>query len=252
MILRQSLAAVRQPVPVHALFVRRDSVYKTMPSVDAFDADRDARSVAPIGPIVAHPPCRGWGRMRQFASLVRADEKALAQFAVRAVQAHGGVLEHPARSSLWLAECLPLPGDGPDAHGGFTVELDQFHFGHRAEKRTWLYVCPAPGVALQGLPPIPQRPGEPTHCVRPTKHYPRLPSITKAEREHTPTALALWLVEVARRCAGQGTPGFTVETPAHPGPRRWNQDPALTGDAHRLLKRELQLRHARPAAQAQA
>lgn len=37
-------------------------------------------------------------------------------------------------------------------------------------------------------------------CVRPTKSYPRLPSITKPEREHTPPALAEWLVELARRC----------------------------------------------------
>src|SRR6185437_12218151 len=179
---------------VAALFVRSDSVYKSMPGVDAWDAERDARNWPGGSPCVAHPPCRGWGRMRQF-SYANDAEKALGPLAVDMVTRCGGVLEHPAESRLWLAKGLPLPGkfDGT----GYTMEVDQWRWGHRAEKRTWLYIV---GCPPDELPPVPEREGKPTHCIRPTKAYPRLPSVTKPEREKTPPAFAAWLVEVARRC----------------------------------------------------
>lgn len=181
---------------VAALFTRADSVYKALPGVDAWDMERDARRWPGGGPAVAHPPCRAWGRLRQFAK-PRDDERALGPWAVDQVRRFGGVLEHPAESTLWAHCGLPRPGRFPDDFGGWTLPIDQFHWGHRAEKSTWLYIV---GCDPDDLPPIPHREGSPTHCVRPTKSYPRLPSITKAEREHTPPALAEWLVEVARRC----------------------------------------------------
>lgn len=88
--------------PVAALFVRADSIYKTMPGVDAWDIERDARKWPGGCPVVAHPPCRAWGRLRQFAK-PRPDEKDLAPWAVEKVRRWGGVLEHPANSSLWIA-----------------------------------------------------------------------------------------------------------------------------------------------------
>lgn len=181
---------------VVALYVRPDSVYKTMSGVDAWDEDRDARKWPGGAPCVAHPPCRGWGRMRQW-SYADEQEKNLAIRAVLCVQLWGGVVEHPAESSLWAEFPLPRPGQAP-RRGGYTIEVDQFNWGHRAEKRTWLYIV---GCKPDDLPPIPRREDEPTHCVRPTASYPRLPSITKPEREQTPPAFAEWLVEVARRCA---------------------------------------------------
>jgi hypothetical protein len=180
---------------VSALFVRSDSVYKTLPGVDAWDSKRDATRWLGGNPCVCHPPCRGWGRLRQFSHASKA-ELSLAPFALACVQRWGGVLEHPAESSLWSGFPLPRPGQAP-RNGGYTIEVDQFHWGHRAEKRTWLYIS---GCGPDDLPPIPKREGKPTHCVRPTKRRPRLPSITKPEREHTPPAFAQWLVDVARRC----------------------------------------------------
>jgi hypothetical protein len=182
--------------PVTVLYVRPDSVYKTMPGVDAWDAERDARKWIGGGPVVAHPPCRGWGRLRQFSYADEA-ERTLAIKAVLEVQMWGGALEHPAESSLWAHMGLPRPGQAP-RKGGYTIEVDQWRWGHRAEKRTWLYIV---GCNPDDLPPIPEREGRPTHCVRSTKAYPRLPSITKPEREQTPPAFAEWLVELARRCA---------------------------------------------------
>lgn len=167
-----------------------------MPGVDAWDEQRDARRWMGGAPVVAHPPCRGWGRLRQFSHATE-DERRLAIEAIDHVREHGGVLEHPAESSLWPALGLPRPGKGPDHFGGWTLRVDQFIFGHRAEKATWLYIV---GCGPDDLPHIPIRSGRPTHCVRPTKSYPRMPSITKREREQTPPAFAAWLVTLARRC----------------------------------------------------
>lgn len=184
-------------ITVAALFVRHDSIYKSMPGVDCWDIARDAKQWPGGCPVVAHPPCRAWGRLRQF-SKPREGEKQLGIDAVARVREFGGVLEHPAESTLWPACAMPRPGQFPDEWGGWTLPIEQFHFGHRAEKATWLYIV---GAEPDELPPIPRRPGRATHCVRPTRSHPRLPSITKAEREHTPPELARWLVELARRCA---------------------------------------------------
>ena len=183
---------------VAVLFARADSIYKTLLGCDVWDAERDARLWPGGAPGVYHPPCRGWGRMRGFAIKVRPDEKALALWSVKMLRKYGGVLEHPAHSTLWEAAGLPKPMEFLDEWGGGTVEIKQFNWGHRAEKKTWLYIC---GLNLAGWAALdfPKRPGKPIHCIRPTKSYPRMPSVTKPEREKTPPALAEWLVELARR-----------------------------------------------------
>lgn len=94
---------------ISVLFARADSNYKALPSVDVWDAERDARTWPGGNPVVAHPPCRAWGRLRHFAK-PRPDEKALAIFAVDQVRKWGGVLEHPASSTLWTEAGLPAPG----------------------------------------------------------------------------------------------------------------------------------------------
>lgn len=178
---------------VAVLFARRDSIYKAMPQCDVYDADRDARTFPGGLPVVAHPPCRAWGRLRHFAR-PRPDEKALATWAVGQVRTWGGVLEHPRASTLWQVAGLPAPGAGPDEHGGWTLGLNQHWFGHRAEKATLLYIC---GVSARGIPPLPFRIDEPTHVVSTTKGKVPKPEISKAEREHTPRAFAEWLCSLA-------------------------------------------------------
>lgn len=132
----------------------------------------------------------------------RPDEKALALWAVEQVRKFGGVLEHPANSTLWATQKLPLPRDR-DQYGGWTLPIVQQWWGHRAEKRTWLYIV---GCAQQDIPPLPMTLGE-APCIcgtsgrrRDGTRLSRRPEITKAEREHTPPALAAWLVELAAKC----------------------------------------------------
>lgn len=158
---------------IAALFVRHDSVYKQLPGVDCWDIERDARKWRGGVPCIVHPMCRGWGRLRQFSHATE-EERQQAVAAVWMVRASGGVLEHPAESSLWAYLGLPLPGRGADAYGGYTIELRQCDHGHRAEKLTWLYIV---GCDVDDLPPMPppqradgrdqaaaRRPAHAAHC----------------------------------------------------------------------------------------
>jgi hypothetical protein len=177
---------------VAVLFARADSNYKALPDVDVWDAERDARRWPGGCPVVAHPPCRAWGRLRTFAK-PRADEMNLARLAVALVREFGGVLEHPAGSTLWKAQRLPLPGER-DSYGGWTLAAPQKWWGHKAEKATWFYVV---GCEPGDIPPLPFVMGDAPYVVQGRGRRPHIP---KAEREHTPPALAEWLVELAARC----------------------------------------------------
>jgi len=183
---------------VAVLFARADSCYKTLPDTDVWDIDRDARQWPGGFPVVAHPPCRAWGRLRTFAK-PRKGERLLATWAIRQVREFGGVLEHPVGSSLWRKAGLPGAGLGRDKYGGWTLPVNQHWWGHRAEKATLLYIV---GVLPGDLPALPLDLSEPTHVVQ-SKAADSRPHISKAEREHTPVAFAQWLCELARRCNSQ-------------------------------------------------
>lgn len=192
--------------PVAVLFARADSFYKTIPECDVWDAERDARRWQGGAPVVAHPPCRAWGGLRALAN-PRHDEKALAPWAVQQVRRFGGVLEHPKRSQLWPHCGLPATGER-DEFGGWTLPIFQSWWGHRAEKATLLYIV---GCEPANVPAMPLVLGDATHVIGAggrRRDGGRLhkgdagwrPEVTKAEREHTPPALAKWLVELAQRC----------------------------------------------------
>jgi hypothetical protein len=186
---------------VAVLFARKDSVYKTFPDCDVFDVDRNALNYSGGRPIVAHPPCRAWGQLAHMAN-PRPGERELALWAVDMVRLYGGVLEHPRASRLWKEKPLPKVGD-IDAWGGFTLKVNQFDWGHKAEKATNLYIC---GCVPNDVPELPQRTGRPTHVIasssaRQHRGHPCFrPEVTRREREATPPAFAEWLVELAGLC----------------------------------------------------
>lgn len=186
---------------VAVLFARADSVYKSIPGCDVWDMERDARKWPGGNQIVAHPPCRAWGQFAMFAK-PREDEKALAPWAVEQIRKYGGVLEHPANSKLWPALNLPAPGKR-DEHGGWTLPIHQHWWGHRAEKKTRLYIV---GCEPKDIPDIPLRIDEPTHVIGDVGRAGKgkRPEVSKAEREHTPEPLAIWLCELAKRCNVNG------------------------------------------------
>jgi hypothetical protein len=193
---------------VAVLFARADSIYKTMPGCDVYDQARDARTWPGGAPIVGHPPCRSWGTLAHMAHKATAEEKALAPWCVDRIREWGGVLEHPKRSKLWPHCGLPR-GTERDQWGGWTLPIFQQWFGHRAEKATLLYIV---GCEPADVPPFPLVLGRAERIIAGNKRRSdgtRIrkgdigwrPDCTDAEREHTPPALADWLVELARRCA---------------------------------------------------
>jgi hypothetical protein len=181
---------------VAILFARPDSIYKTLDGCDVWDIDRDALRWNGGSPVIAHPPCRAWGRLRQFAK-PREGERRLALWSLKQVRRWGGVVEHPASSLLWSVASVPEVGKR-DVFGGYLLWISQWWFGHRADKPTLLYIV---GCEPDDLPPIPYQIGEPTHVIQSRKRVGYRPHVSKAEREHTPLALAEWLVKVARKAA---------------------------------------------------
>jgi len=182
---------------VSVLFARADSVYKTLPGCDVWDKERNAMLYDDDSPLVAHPPCRAWGRLRTFAN-PEPGERNTARLAVALIRKNGGVLEHPAGSGLWADQGLPVPGAHHDEYGGWTLPIVQMWWGHKAEKKTWLYIV---GCEPQNVPEMPMLLGYATHVIQSRKRNDSRPHVSKAEREHTPPDLAAWLIELARRCA---------------------------------------------------
>lgn len=74
---------------VAILFARQDSIYKTLPGVEVYDKERNAHTFQGGCPVVAHPPCRGWGRLRAFAK-PEPGELDLAIWAIDQVRKWGG------------------------------------------------------------------------------------------------------------------------------------------------------------------
>lgn len=171
---------------VAVLYARRDSCYFDLVR-DVFDVNRDARTYSGTYPVVAHPPCRAWGRLRHLAN-PRPDEKILALDALAHVRRCGGVLEHPMGSSLWSHCQLPLPGAPSDSFGGFTLLVEQGWWGHPAPKPTYLYIV---GIPRSALPPIPYQ------LRRAGGSVSLLPL---SQREKTPLLFAHWLINLASLC----------------------------------------------------
>ncbi|WP_367068612.1 hypothetical protein [Oryzisolibacter sp. LB2S] len=170
---------------VAALFVRSDSHYKKM-GCDCYDFERNALTWPGGVPSVAHPPCRAWGQLSQFAK-PRDGEKELAPWAVEQVRRFGGVVEHPYASRLWAV--MGCGGFGlRDRWGGVLIPVMQSWWGHRAPKKTALYI-------VGPVPALPDPVGVATG---------RVELMGKREREMTPFEFARFLVDIARESKGFG------------------------------------------------
>ena len=165
---------------IAVLFARSDSDYKNYPDFEVYDIERDARQFCKKMPVLAHPPCRAWGQLSHMAN-PREGEKQLAYLALAQVRLNGGVLEHPASSRFFKEAELPI-GMFTDEFGGFTVQIDQFDFGHVAHKATKLYICGIDPSQLPELPPKNTASTDRSICgnVKGTKRC------TQYQREYTP------------------------------------------------------------------
>lgn len=164
---------------VAALYVQERSVYRSLPDVECWPASRDARRYNGPHPVVAHPPCRAWGRYKS-RSKHPPNEPELALLAVQQVSAYGGILEHPWSSSLWRIA---------DLSAGVLIRVDQGWWGHQAPKATGLFM-----VGIQpgdfDLPP-------------PRLALGRVENLCRQKRERTPPSFAAWLVSLASTAIGR-------------------------------------------------
>jgi hypothetical protein len=134
---------------IAALYVEKNGPYYNLAGVDPYDRERDARRYAGPYSVVAHPPCERWGRYWSGGPSakirrLKGDDGGCFDRALWAVRNFGGVLEHPAHSAAWKYYKLisPIASGGwlllPC--GGSICQVAQGHYGHSAEKLTWLYV----------------------------------------------------------------------------------------------------------------
>lgn len=164
-----------------------------------YDAEKDARRYAGDLPVVAHPPCGPWGRLKHLSK--QEEERPFFGHALDLVRRNGGVLEHPAYSRAFFAHGLPRPDKQPDAFGGFTIRVNQVDFGHVARKPTWLYI-----VGKTTIPPLPP-PREPTHWVSGWRNAkgprgkapPGIKICSAVQRNRTPIDFARFLIEIAQK-----------------------------------------------------
>ena len=180
---------------IAVLFAMKDSIYKTFGECDVYDIDRNALTFKGGLPVIAHPPCRLWGRLAHLSSAPKG-EKELAIWAVDQVRKNGGILEHPSSTRLWKEANLPQVGK-IDSFGGWTLVVLQYWFGHRAEKKTRLYIV---GVYPKDVPQIPLRLGRPEFTISSSKKKDKSPEVSSKERSATPKEFAIWLIEVAKKC----------------------------------------------------
>jgi hypothetical protein len=88
------------------------------------------------------------------------DDGGCFKAAIEAVRKWGGVLEHPALTFAWSAFGLPRPlssGWIKTPCGGWTAQVEQRHYGHKARKATWLYAYGVEPPSLKwGKGPAPE------------------------------------------------------------------------------------------------
>lgn len=155
---------------ISALYAQAYGAYSGFEDVDVWDEKRDARLYPGPHPVVAHPPCKRWGRFfhgspRKPHQFTLGDDGGCFAAAIASVSKWGGVLEHPADSLAWDHFGLMHPPRSggwvmADWRGGWTCYVEQGFYGHPARKATWLlaYGCDLPslrwGKGKQRLDPV--------------------------------------------------------------------------------------------------
>ena len=171
-------------------------------AANCWGVERDAKTYAGPGPVVAHPPCGPWGSLRKFCTK---QDPECGPRAVEQVRAFGGVLEHPQGSLLWRRCGLPRPFRSVPtfAPREWSLSVQQVDWGHPTVKPTWLLFV---GVDPRSLPPMPP-PGTPTHCLSGSakpgdRGYTGRPVLWSRDAHLTPPAFARWLVDAASSAKG--------------------------------------------------
>lgn len=194
---------------IAALYVIPGGPYYGLADVEPWGLpERDARLYAGPWPVVAHPPCARWGHFwygspsgtKRFKL---GDDDGCFAAALAAVERFGGVLEHPAATHAWKAFGIAQParvGGWTSTRKGWTCCVDQGHYGHRAQKATWLYVVgPKPPSFIWGQSEPTDRRGHDAKIsgagTKGAVHF-----MSKRERAATPVPFRDLLLAIAAAC----------------------------------------------------
>ena len=205
-------AVVSPQFRVVALFVQPDGCYSNLPWVDAWPQERDARKYDGNLPVVAHPPCQLWGNLacvnyaRWGSEHNRpGNDAGCFSAAVAAVKRCGGVLEHPAMSKAFMAHGITPPatmGWQRTMDGGWVCEVWQSAYGHRANKKTWLYYFgenPPAELIWERIVGSHQVGQECRQGIRKTEPWRNKPTLSKREANATPESFRDALLALALR-----------------------------------------------------
>jgi hypothetical protein len=171
---------------VAILCTARNSVYKTIPGVDVYDIDRDAKNFEGGMPIVAHPPCRAWSAYCRHQAKPDRGEKELGLWCADQLRKWGGCLEQPAHSHLFKAAGLPLPGH-PEGNL-WSADVWQFWWGYPMRKATWICFS---GIDTRSIQ-------YPLRLHMHGNDRRRELVMSKNQRSATTLEFATWLIEAAR------------------------------------------------------
>ena len=119
-------AAGEGGMTVAALYVDPRGCYANLPDVELWDEARDARRYRGPWRVVAHPPCARWCQLSGLA------------------EARTGRKRGDDGGCFWVVA---------DWEGGWTCQVEQGRYGHRARKSTWLYAvdCVLPSLDWRGV-----------------------------------------------------------------------------------------------------
>jgi hypothetical protein len=85
---------------ISVLCIQKNSNYLQLPNLDLWNESRNTYNYTGINPVICHPPCQQWSRLKAFAKDDKLS-KELALFCWDKVQVNGGIFEHPLGSSFF-------------------------------------------------------------------------------------------------------------------------------------------------------
>lgn len=165
---------MKYPGQIDVLCTLATSNYMKFDDINCYDKQRNAFTCTGQNPIIAHPPCKQWSRLRTFAHQ-NEEEKYLAIHCLQLINQVGGILEHPVGSSLWKLNFFDK---------GTIISINQHWFGHSASKHTYLYFV--------NCSPIP-------HPLNFNAVERTVDQLGRRKRDETPIALCKWLIDCIRK-----------------------------------------------------
>jgi hypothetical protein len=112
---------------ISVLCVCKNSNYELFPYLDLWNAERNVYLFNSGNPVIAHPPCAQWGKLKYFAKENQL-EKKLAIWCFELVLMNGGIFEHPEGSTIFK-----YMGYKP------TMSVNLNWFGSPFKKTTYLF-----------------------------------------------------------------------------------------------------------------